>query len=51
MLRDYLAAHPRRDEPSAPLFCAVTLTRSKLTGHKATDAHGNRVVPTPSSVV
>ena len=29
LLRDYLADHPRRDEPAAPLFCAVTLPPAK----------------------
>ena len=51
LLRDYLAAHPRRDDPSAPPFCAVTLTQSKPTGRKATDAQGNRVVPTPTAAL
>ncbi|MCC9186417.1 tyrosine-type recombinase/integrase [Mycolicibacterium mageritense] len=35
LLRDYLAVHPRRNEPTAPLFCAVTLTRVKPTGKRA----------------
>ncbi|WP_255032900.1 tyrosine-type recombinase/integrase [Mycobacterium marinum] len=34
MLRDYLAGHPRRDEPTAPLFCAVTLKPAKPTGKR-----------------
>lgn len=38
MLRDYLAGHPRRDEPTAPLFCAVTLKPSKPTGKRASNA-------------
>ncbi len=46
LLRDYLAAHPRRNDPSAPLFCAVTLKAAKPTGKRATDADGRRVVPT-----
>jgi integrase len=46
LLRDYLSAHPRRNEPSAPLFCAVTLKAAKPTGKRATDADGNRVLPT-----
>ncbi|WP_310779168.1 tyrosine-type recombinase/integrase [Mycobacterium sp. Z3061] len=37
MLRDYLAGHPRRDEPTAPLFCAVTLKPSKPTGKRASE--------------
>ncbi|WP_373159572.1 hypothetical protein [Mycobacterium marinum] len=51
LLRDYLAAHPRRDEPAAPLFCAVTLKAAKPTGCKATDAEGTRVVPTATDAL
>jgi hypothetical protein len=46
LLREYLAAHPRRDEPGAPLFCAVTLKAAKPTGKRATDDEGNRITPT-----
>jgi integrase len=46
LLRDYLADHPRRNNPSAPLFCAVTLRPSKPTGKRAIDSDGNRIVPT-----
>lgn len=46
LLRDYLAAHPRRDDPTAPLFCSMTLKPSKPTGRRATDIDGNRTVPT-----
>ena len=46
LLRDYLAEHPRRNNPTAPLFCAVTLKAAKPTGKRATDADGKRVVPT-----
>ncbi|BBA86401.1 hypothetical protein [Mycobacterium pseudoshottsii] len=46
LLRDYLRAHPRRSEPDAPLFCAVTLTPFKPTGKRATDDRGNRITPT-----
>ena len=46
LLRDYLAAHPRRDDPAAPLFCAVTLTPTKPTGKRGVDSNGNRVTPT-----
>lgn len=46
MLRDYLAAHPRRDEPSAPLFCSVTLKPSKPTGRRSVDVDGTRTAPT-----
>jgi integrase len=45
LLRDYLAAHPRRNDPSAPLFCSVTLKPSKPTGKRAVDADGNRIAP------
>jgi integrase len=45
LLRDYLAAHPRRDESSAPLFCAVTLKPAKPTGKRSVDPDGNRVAP------
>jgi integrase len=34
MLRDYLAVHPRRDEPTAPLFPSVTLKSQRPTGVK-----------------
>jgi integrase len=51
LLRDYLAAHPRRDEPATPLFCAVTLKPSKPTGLKATDADGMRIVPTATEAL
>jgi integrase len=46
LLRDYLGDHPRRGDPAAPLFCAVTLRASKPTGKRATDPDGNRVTPT-----
>ncbi|OBH94299.1 tyrosine-type recombinase/integrase [Mycobacterium sp. E2733] len=45
-LRDYLAAHPRRDDPTAAMFCEVTLKPSKPMGKRATDADGKRIVPT-----
>jgi integrase len=35
ILRDYLAAHPRRDEPGAPLFPASALVAAKPTGKRA----------------
>lgn len=35
LLRDYLAVHPRRNEPSAPLFPGVTLIPQKPTGVRA----------------
>ncbi len=46
LLREYLAAHPDSDDPTAPLFCAVTLKAAKPKGKRATDAGGKRVVPT-----
>jgi hypothetical protein len=45
LLRDYLAAHPRRAELSAPLFCSVTLKPSKPTGKRSVDTDGTRVAP------
>lgn len=38
MLRDYLAAHPRKAEPTAPLFPSVRLLPPRPTGVQATDA-------------
>jgi integrase len=38
MLRDYLAAHPRADEPTAPLWPAMALTRTRPTGVRAEPA-------------
>lgn len=40
LLRDYLAEHPRGDEPTAPLFPAMTLTVPKPTGVRALDPDG-----------
>ena len=37
ILTDYLSRHPRKNDPSAPLFPAVTLKAAKPTGKKATD--------------
>lgn len=34
MLRNYVAAHPRRDDPNAPLFPSVALRPSRPTGVK-----------------
>ncbi|MGW5075966.1 site-specific integrase [Rhodococcus sp. NPDC004095] len=45
VLRDYLAAHPRGDEPGAPLFPASVLVALKPTGKRATDENGKRIVP------
>ncbi|UQC06987.2 tyrosine-type recombinase/integrase [Mycobacterium intracellulare] len=36
LLRDYLAEHPRRDEPTAPLFPGTRLTTPRPTGRRAT---------------
>lgn len=46
LLREYLADHPRRDEPTAPLFCSVTLKPSKPTGKRSVDVDGDRIAPT-----
>lgn len=46
LLSEYLAAHPRRDEPDAPLFCAVTLKPKKPTGKRSVDSEGIRLTPT-----
>ncbi len=35
LLRDYLTEHPRADEPTAPLFCSVTLAPVKPSGKRA----------------
>jgi integrase len=36
-LREYLAAHPRRDEPTAPLFPSMSLAAEKPTGVRNPD--------------
>lgn len=51
ILRDYLAAHPRRDEPGAPLFPASALVAAKPTGKRATDKDGKRIVPKAEEVL
>jgi integrase len=38
LLRDYLAQHPRGDEPEAPLWPGMSLTRPRPTGVRATPA-------------
>lgn len=38
LLRDYLAQHPRSDEPDAPLWPGMSLTRPRRTGVRATPA-------------
>lgn len=43
LLRGYLAEHPRTDEPTAPLFPAMTLTVPKPTGVRALDPDGKPV--------
>lgn len=41
LLRDYLAGHPRADEPTAPLWPGMSLTRPRPTGVRVTpDAPG-----------
>lgn len=40
LLRDYLAEHPRTDEPTAPLFPAMTLTAPRPTGVRALSTDG-----------
>jgi integrase len=38
LIQDYLAMHPRGDDPAAPLFPGMTLAPAKPTGVRATDA-------------
>lgn len=40
LVRDYLAMHPRRDEPTAPLFPGMVLVAQRPTGVRATTATG-----------
>lgn len=40
LLRDYIAEHPRGDDPTAPLWPAMALTRSRPTGVAAPLADG-----------
>lgn len=54
LLRDYLAEHPRRDEPTAPLWPAMVLTRPRPTGVRASAADTGAAkpgveAPTPSA--
>lgn len=51
ILRDYLAAHPRGDEPGAPLLPASALVAAKPTGRRATDGSGKRIVPKAEEVL
>jgi len=51
LLREYLADHPRANEPAAPLFCAGTLKPTKPTGRRATDPRDNRTVPTAEAAL
>ncbi|NKR27510.1 tyrosine-type recombinase/integrase [Rhodococcus hoagii] len=44
LLRDYLARHPRADDPTAPLFPAMKLIPQKPTGVRATDENGKRII-------
>lgn len=43
VLRAYLAGHPRRDDPAAPLFPAFVLERDRRPGLRDADADGKRV--------
>ncbi len=49
LLRDYVNGHPRRNEPTAPLFCSVTLSPVKPTGKRTTEDIGKQPVPTAAS--
>lgn len=40
LLRDYLAEHPKRDDPTAPLFPGMRLTTPRPTGVKAASDDG-----------
>lgn len=50
LLRDYLAGHPRRDEPTAPLFPGMSLAPAKPTGVRAKNEAGEPV-PRDAKVV
>lgn len=43
LVRDYLAEHPRADDPTAPLFPGMRLTRPRPTGVRATPANTGAV--------
>ena len=45
LIADYLAMHPRRDDPTAPLFPAFTLVTSRPSGKRPLCAHGNPADP------
>ncbi len=54
VLRDYLEAHPRADEPSAPLFPAAALKLQKPSGkraptHESGPRKGKRMTPAEQS--
>ena len=54
LLRDYLAVHPRRDEPTAPLWPGMALTRPRYTGVRTPPADtgaatGDGAAATPSA--
>lgn len=51
ILRDYLASHPRANDPNAPLFCSGTIRASRPTGRRATDSLGNRLIPTATDAL
>jgi integrase len=46
LIADYLADHPCRDDPTAPLFPAFRLTTPRPTGKRALDESGNPADPT-----
>jgi integrase len=45
LLRDYLAEHPRQDEPDAPLWPGMTLKRPRPTGVRANTADTRAAKP------
>ncbi|WP_006247227.1 tyrosine-type recombinase/integrase [Mycolicibacterium tusciae] len=49
LIADYLAMHPRRNEPAAPLFPSFTLSTPKPTGKRTGDAHTRAAGGDPSS--
>lgn len=50
LLREYLARHPRRTEPTAPLFPGMVLRATRPTGVRATTATGEPDARTPKHV-
>lgn len=51
LLRDYLALHPRGDDPTAPLFPGMTLVAAKPTGLSAVGPDGQRAAPTAAEAL